>query len=171
MLTGLILVDGAFKSQFPLGDAPLLQEQIQVMRTLCSEIIVVTQEPKPFYQVLDLSVRLITDCLPGNGPLSCLYAGFSLAQFQDVWVANGEWPFLNVSAIELLLERKRSGFDAAIPMINGINYPLHGVYNRRCAAKALLLLNRGVTTVEALLQEIQWCSLSDVAHDTNNVVS
>jgi molybdopterin-guanine dinucleotide biosynthesis protein A len=171
MLTGLILVDGAFKSQFSLRDAPQLQEQIQVMRPLCSEIIVVTQKPKPFYQVLDLSVRLITDCLPGKGPLSCLYAGFSLAQFQDVWVANGEWPFLNVSAIELLLERKRTGFDAAIPMINGVSYPLHGVYNRRCATKALLLLNRGVTTAEALLQEIQWCSLYDVALDANNVIS
>jgi molybdopterin-guanine dinucleotide biosynthesis protein A len=171
MLTGLILVDGAFKSQFHLGDAPRLQEQIQAMRPLCSEIIVVTQEPKPFYRVLDLSVRLITDCLPGKGPLSCLYAGFSLAQFQDVWVANGEWPFLNVSAVELLLERKRSGFDAVIPMINEVNYPLHGIYNRRCAAKALQILNRGNTTVETLLQEIRWYSLSDVTLDVNNVVS
>jgi molybdopterin-guanine dinucleotide biosynthesis protein A len=171
MLTGLILVDVAFKSQFPLSDAPLLQEQIQVMRTLCSEIIVVTQEPKLFYQVLDLSVRLITDCLPGKGPLSCLYAGFSLAQFQNVWVTNAEWPFLSASAVELLLERKKSGFDAAIPMINEINYPLHGVYDRKCAAKALQILNRGVTTAEALLQEIQWSSLSDIMLDPNHVVS
>jgi molybdenum cofactor guanylyltransferase len=171
MLTGLILVDGAFKSQFPLRDAPLLQEQIQAMRTLCSEIIVVTQEPKPFYHVLDLSVRLITDCLPGKGPLSCLYAGFTLAQFQDVWVANGEWTFLASNAVELLVERKRSGFDAVIPMINEVFYPLQGVYDRRCAAKALPLLNKGVTTVEALLQEIQWSSLSDVVLDVNNFVS
>lgn len=160
MLTGLILVDGAFKSQFLLGDYPLLQEQIQAMRPVCSEIIVVTKEPKPFFSLLDLSVRLITDCFPGKGPLSCLYAGFSLAQFQDVWIANGERPFLNVRAIELLLERKRSGFDAVIPMINEVNYPLHGVYDRRCAAKALQLLNRDMITVEALLQKIQWCSLS-----------
>jgi molybdopterin-guanine dinucleotide biosynthesis protein A len=171
MLTGLILVDSAFKSQFPLGDGSPLQEQIQVMRPLCSEIMVVTQEPKLFYQALDLSVRLITDCLPGKGPLSCLYAGFSLAQFQDVWVANGEWPFLSASAVDLLLERKRSGFDAVIPMIKENNYPLHGVYDRKCAAKALLLLNRGVTTAEALLQELQWCSLSDIVLDPNNVVS
>jgi molybdopterin-guanine dinucleotide biosynthesis protein A len=169
MLTGLILVDSAFKSQFPLGDAPLLQEQIQVMRPQCSEIIVVTQEPKLFYQVLDISVRLITDCLPGKGPLSCLYAGFSLAQFQDVWVANGEWPFLTASGVDLLLERKRSGFDAAIPMIKEINYPLHGIYDRKCAAKALLLLNRGVTKAEALLQEIQWCIEANFDNERESV--
>jgi molybdenum cofactor guanylyltransferase len=162
MITGLILVDGSFKSKLPMSDAPHLQEQIQAMRTLCSEIIVVTQEPKPFYHVLDLSVRLITDCLPGKGPLSCLYAGFTLAQFQDVWVANGEWTFLASNAVELLVERRRSGFDAAIPMINEVNYPLQGVYDRRCAAKALLILNRGITTAEGLLNEIQWCSLSSV---------
>src|SRR5665647_1174503 len=121
MLTGLILADGTFKSQLALGESLLLQEQIQLMRHICSEIIVVTQDPKSFYPLLDLSIRLITDFFPGKGPLSCLYAGFSLAQFQDVWVANGDWPLLNVDAIELLLERKRSGFDAAIPMVNDIN--------------------------------------------------
>jgi molybdopterin-guanine dinucleotide biosynthesis protein A len=171
MLTGLILVDGVFNSQLPLCDAPRLQDQIEVMRALCSEIIVVTQEPKPFYQVLDLSVRLITDCLPGKGPLSCLFAGLSLAQFQDVWVVNGEWPYLRSSAIEQLLSRKRTGFDAAIPMVNGVFYPLHGVYDRRCAAKALPLLNKGVTTAEALIHDIQWSSLSDVMLDAGTFVS
>jgi molybdopterin-guanine dinucleotide biosynthesis protein A len=171
MITGLIVADGAFKSQILLDDTPWLQDQIKVMRTLCSEIIVVTQEPKPFYRVLDISVRLITDCLPGKGPLSCLFAGFSLAQFQDVWVVNGEHPFLNVSAIEQLLARKRSGFDAAIPMVNEVFYPLHGVYDRRCAAKALPLLNKGVTTAEALLHEIHWSSLSDVWIDAGTFVS
>jgi molybdenum cofactor guanylyltransferase len=171
LITGLILVDGAFKSQFHLSDTPRLQKQIQVMRSLCSEIIVVTQEPKPFYRVLDLNVRLITDCLPGKGPLSCLYAGFSLAQFHDVWVVNGEHPFLNVSAVEQLLVRKRSGFDAAIPMVNEVFYPLHGVYDRSCAAKALTILNKGVTTVEALLHEIKWSSLSDAALNAKKVVS
>ena len=171
MLTGLILADGTFKSQLALGEAPLLQEQIQLMRHICSEIIVVTQDPKSFYPLLDLSIRLITDFLPGKGPLSCLYAGFSLAQFQDVWVANGDWPLLNVDAIELLLERKRSGFDAAIPMVNDINYPLQGVYDRSCAAKTLPLLNRDMTTVEALLREIRWSSFSVTMLDVNKVVS
>ncbi|QGQ98718.1 molybdenum cofactor guanylyltransferase [Paenibacillus psychroresistens] len=171
MITGLIVVDGAFKSKIFLEHTPWLQDQIKIMRTLCSEIIVVTQEPKPFYQVLDVGVRLITDCLPGKGPLSCLFAGFSLAQFHDVWVVNGEHPFLNVSAVEQLLDRKRSGYDAAIPMVNDVLYPLHGVYDRRCAAKALPLLNKGVTKVEALLQEIRWSSLSDVRLDANAIVS
>ncbi|MEX2462343.1 MAG: NTP transferase domain-containing protein [Paenibacillaceae bacterium] len=167
MLTGLIVVDGAYKSQFVTGDYRLLQEQIQVMRPLCTEIIVVTQEPKSFYKVLDLSVRLITDCLPGNGPLSCLYSGFSLAQCQDVWVSNGEWTSLTIHAIEQLLERKRSGFEAAISMVKGVNYPLHGVYDRRCAAKALQLLNIGVTAAEDLLQEIQWSSISVMPQEVN----
>jgi molybdopterin-guanine dinucleotide biosynthesis protein A len=171
MLTGLILVDGTINSQLSMKNVTQLQDQIQTMRALCNEIIVVTQEPKIFYHTLDLSVRLITDCMPGKGPLSCLYAGFSLAQNKDVWIANGEWPNLNAFAIELLLKRKISGLDAVIPMINEVNYPMHGVYNRHCADKTLQLLNTGETTVEALLQEIHWCSLSDTALNSNIVVS
>ncbi len=84
---------------------------------------------------------------------------------------NGEYPHLNANAIEQLLDRKRSGFDAAVPVVNDVYYPLHGVYDRRCAEKALPLLNKGVTKVEALLQEIHWSSVFEVNLDVDIFVS
>jgi len=167
MLTGLILADGPdqrltgeLKALLPFAGETMIQSQIREMSTICSEVIVVTQEPKSFYPLLDLTVRIITDYFPGKEPLSSMHAGFSLAQNPNIWVVSSEMPFLSARAAKLLWEHKGDGVDAVIPVVDEVAFPLHGIYDRCCAAKACALLNKGETSVDALLKELQWHKFS-----------
>ncbi len=161
MLTGLILADVPCQnmgegliSLLPFGRDTIIQNQIREMNKICNEIIVVTKEPKPFYAILDLSVRMITAYFPDKGPLSSMYAGFSLSQNSDIWVVSSEMPSLSAQAARLLCGKKAEGFEAVIPKVNEVLFPYHGIYDRSCAMKAFALLNRGEFSVEALLTAI-----------------
>lgn len=163
MLTGLILtdgpnqsLDGAPKALLPFAGDTLIQCQIREMNKICEEIIVVTQEPKSFYRLLDLTVRIITNYFPGKGPLSSIHAGLSLAQLPDVWIVESGMPFLSATAAELLWNYKRNNCHAVIPSVDGVTYPLCGIYDKRCASKAYALLSNGETSVKAFLKELDW---------------
>jgi molybdopterin-guanine dinucleotide biosynthesis protein A len=176
MLTGLILADGPnqrlggkLKALLPFAGDTLIQNQIREMNKICDELIVVTQEPKSFYRIVDLNVRIITDYFPDKGPLSSLHAGFSLAQYPEIWVVSSEMPFLSARAAGLLWKRKRDGFDAVIPIVNEVAYPFHGIYDQSCAAKAFALLSKGEASVEALLKEIQWSEFSGKTLEENGI--
>lgn len=67
MLTGIILaggdhqrMEGENKALLPIYGELLIQRQIREMESICDEIIIVTNDPKPFLRVVDVSVRIIT---------------------------------------------------------------------------------------------------------------
>lgn len=176
MLTGVILAGGAnrrmkgeLKALLPFGGQPLIVRQINEMRNLCDEMIVVTNDPKPYLNVLDRSVRIITDFFDGHGPLGGMHAALSLAKHSSVWVVGCDMPFISCKAAELLWNRKQDGFEAAIPLVAGGLFPLHGVYDRACKSKIAPLLERGETKVSALLNHVFWCELADGYLQENGV--
>lgn len=73
MLTRLILeggpsrrMNGERKALLPFGGKTIIQCQVKVMRKICSEVIVVTPDPKPLLRLLDTDVRIITDFFPAR---------------------------------------------------------------------------------------------------------
>jgi molybdenum cofactor guanylyltransferase len=168
VLTGLILaggpepqMDGNLKALLPFGGEALVQLQIREMRKICQEVIVATPDPKPFLREVDTGIRIITDYHLGKGPLNGMYAGFSLSSNRDVWVVGSHMPFLSAKAAELLVERKQAGFDAALPIINGGIYTLHGVYDKRCADCVQAVLSQGQRTASLLIRDLYWSGLPD----------
>ncbi|UUZ85016.1 molybdenum cofactor guanylyltransferase [Paenibacillus sp. P26] len=163
MLTGLILaggfnrrMDGKSKALLPFGGEPLILRQIGEMRRICKEVIVVVRDPKPPLRVVDQEVRIITDYIPGKGPLSGMHAGFSLSRCPNIWVVGEGMPFLSAQAAELLLEVKSEETDAVLPQLGGKIHLLHGVYDKRCADKAKALLKKGEMPEQALLRKMAW---------------
>ena len=123
MLTGVILAGGAnrrmkgeSKALLPFGGQPLVVRQVDRMRILCDEVIVVTNDPRPYLPILDRSVRIITDFFAGHGPLGGMHAALSLAKHTSVWVVGCDMPFVSSKAAELLWNRKRDGFEAVVPL-------------------------------------------------------
>lgn len=176
MLTGVILAGGSNrrlhgqpKALLPFGGEPLIVRQLRLMQPACSELIVVTNEPKPFLRLLDPEVRIITDFVPNRGPLSGMHAGLSLARNRDVWIAGSHMPFVSAQAALLLREKKREGFEAALPRIRGGIYPLHGVYDRSCADKIWPLLRSGEPSQTRLLKEIYWGELGEAVVQAEEV--
>ncbi|MGO4272204.1 molybdenum cofactor guanylyltransferase [Paenibacillus sp. TAF58] len=176
MLTGVILAGGAnrrmngeLKALLPFGGQPLIVRQVDRMKILCDEIIVVTNDPKSFLPILDRSVRIITDFHRGYGPLGGMHAGLSLAKHSSVWVVGCDMPFISYKAAELLWNRKREGLEAVIPLVSGRLIPLHGIYDRDCKTKILPLLGKGETRVSALLEHIFWSELGGEYLQKNGV--
>lgn len=168
MLSGVILAGGAnrrmngeLKALLPFGGKPLIVRQIDCMREICNELIVVTNDPKPFLNMVDRSVRIITDFFEGRGPLGGMHAALSLAKHDSVWVVGCDMPFLSSKAAQLLMQRKLDGFEAVVPLVAGELYPLHGIYDRACVSHIVPLIHRGETKVSALLKHVFWSELGD----------
>ena len=176
MLTGVILAGGAnrrmkgeSKALLPFGGQPLVARQVDRMRILCDEVIVVTNDPRPYLPILDRSVRIITDFFAGHGPLGGMHAALSLAKHTSVWVVGCDMPFVSSKAAELLWNRKRDGFEAVVPLVAGGLFPLHGIYDRECNSKIVPLLDKGETKVSALLDSLFWSELADRFLQENGV--
>ncbi|CAH1224990.1 Molybdenum cofactor guanylyltransferase [Paenibacillus plantiphilus] len=168
MLTGLILAGGpqrrmkeACKPLLEFGGECLLQRQVREMRSICSEVIVAAEDPRPLLRIVDRDVRIITDYYPGKGPLGGMHAGLSLARNRAVWVVGCGMPFLSARAALLLLGLQQGRFDAAVPVICGIPSPLHGIYDKDCAEEALALIERGERQMIGLLKELAWVEAYD----------
>lgn len=163
MLSGIILaggdslrMGGENKSLLILEKEALILRQIRIMRELCSEVIIVTNTPKLFLRLVDTSVRIITDYIPGKGPLSGMHAGLTLSRNQSAWVVGCDMPFLSPVAAELMLRKKKSGLDAIIPWLQGVMHPLHAIYDRDCAGHIWTLLKHQDTELSSLRKGLLW---------------
>lgn len=169
MLTGVILaggenrrMGGSHKALLDFGGKTLIERQIAAMSTICTELIVVTNDPKLFLPVVDRSVRIITDFYPGKGPLGGIHAALSLTRNDNVWIVGCDMPYVGPDAAGLLLERLQlAEADAAVPHVDGKLQPLHAVYNRRCADQAAELLAEEAYRVTGLFDRIRWEPVHD----------
>lgn len=162
-LTGAILaggpkslLGGSLKALLPLQEEAAIVRQVREMRKLCKEIIVVTDTPRPFFDVLDSSVRIITDFYPGRGPLGGMHSALRLARNPLVWIVGSDMPFISAEEARRLMTGFSDGVQAVIPLVGERPVPLHGLYDSRCSETVAALLNAGGGNMENLLGRIPW---------------
>jgi molybdopterin-guanine dinucleotide biosynthesis protein A len=154
---------GFHKALLAFDREKMIDRQIRLMKEICAEVIVVTNEPQTFLPLVDRSVRIITDYLPNSGPLGGMHAALSLAKYSDVWIVACDMPFLSPPAAELMLQRKKEqDFDAVIPVLAGRWHPLHGIYDKRSVRILPEMINKGDLHVRHFLTAIH-CGLADDA--------
>ena len=167
MLTGIILAGGDHqrmrgenKALLPIAGEMLIHRQIREMSEICSEIIVVTNNPRPFLRVVDASVRIITDFLPGKGPLSGIHAGLTLMENEEAWVVACDMPYISAKAAGMMKQFKDEfGLDAVVPKIAGRLEMLHAIYTKKTAESVKSLLNTGDQRLEQLLHFLKWSEM------------
>lgn len=170
MLSGVILaggdnkrMNGQVKALLTFEGTPLILRQIAEMSKICSEIIIVTNEPRSFLPLVDRSVRIITDFYQGKGILSGMHAGLMLAKHQNVWVIGSDMPFISSRAAEYLLDLKENlQLDAVIPLIGGCLYPLHGIYDKNIAETVAKKLQSGSSDMKDVLKSVRWAELTEL---------
>lgn len=168
-LTGIILAGGDHsrmkgknRSLLPIAGELLIQRQIREMSGVCDEIIVVTNDPRPYLNVLDSSVRIITDYLRGKGMLGGMHAGLTLATHSTAWVVGCDMPLISAAAASFMQRWKDDfQFEAVIPKIGGRLVMLHGIYDRSAAKALQQLLNTGDWRPEQLLHFLRWSELGE----------
>ncbi|MCZ8515254.1 molybdenum cofactor guanylyltransferase [Paenibacillus filicis] len=107
-LSGVILaggknrrMGGSHKALLPFHQEKLVHRQIRRLKQVCTEIILVTNDPKTFLPLVDSDVRIITDYYSGKGPLGGMHAGLSLANHVNVWLIGCDMPFISPQAAKL----------------------------------------------------------------------
>jgi len=167
-LTGVILAGGKKRigelhpALLPFGRELMVNRQFRLMKPLCSELILVTDEPRLFLPVLNSNVRMITDFYTGAGPLGGIHAALSLSGNAKVWLAGCDMPFLSSAAAKLMLDRiVRHRLDAVIPAIDDCLHPLHGVFDRQHVDLLAELAASGRSSVQEYLDRIRFDNLTE----------
>jgi len=163
-ITGVILaggqnrrMGGLLKALLPWNGRPFIEHQLERMRKLCKEIIVVTNRPDALRAYADETVRLTGDVHPGLGPLAGLQTAFREARCETLWAVACDMPFISAAAAAAMSQwRKFSGVQAVIPNVHGRLQPLHGVYGRQCAQETDRLVESGERRLMRLFAAIPW---------------
>lgn len=147
-LSGIILAEPTGAD----GQESIIQQQVMVMRQLCTEVILVTSAPRYFLPLVDRSVRIITNLFPGRGGLGGMHSALSLCKHMNCWIVSSSMPFISPPAAKLMLRYKRTrGNEAVIPCVEGIAHPLHAIYDKDCIDAVSMLLGRVSSTMRDLL--------------------
>jgi molybdopterin-guanine dinucleotide biosynthesis protein A len=166
MLTGVILAGSvaAEPGGQRLSDEleTLMKTHVQRMSKVCSEIIISTNNPKPFLLLFGSRVRIVTDYFPHQGPLAGLHASLSLARNAAAWVVDGQLSAVSVRTASLLLREMAAGnWEAALPVLNGRIQYFHGVYRKDVSDRAAQLLCEQRGDMDAFVQRLHVATVTE----------
>lgn len=170
MLTGVILaggenrrMGGRMKALLSFGRESILERQMAMMKTVCQELIIVTNQPDLFSHLDgDHDVQIITDKMPGKGPLAGIHAAAVHTRHDHLWVVACDMPYISPGAAKILLSGQREkNHDAAVPIVDGRIQPLHAVYTRRTLPILEDVLQAGEYKVQAFLDKINWLPVQE----------
>ncbi|MFK7695178.1 molybdenum cofactor guanylyltransferase [Paenibacillus sp. HJGM_3] len=170
MTAGVILAGGRNrrmggqpKGLLELQGEAIIARQIRLMRTLCAEMIVVTNEPELYRSEVPQNVNLVPDRNPGLGPLAGMEAAFACTSSDTIWIVGCDMPFVSPEAARLMRSKleEREELDAVIPCLQGKRHPLHGLYRKRVEKAVSPLLETQQLRLMGLFERIRWVELTD----------
>lgn len=146
---------GQDKALMPFLGSPLIGRQVARLRSLSSNISVITNRPQDY---AFLGLPCFPDLMPGEGPLGGLLTALNAVDTGTLAVLACDLPFIMPA---LLVEQHRllmqGQYDAVIPRSPDGPEPLHAVYRReRCLAAVQAALEVGERRMTA------WFSMATV---------
>lgn len=154
-----IILAGGKSSRF-LGNKALVEISSQrmidrVVRKLKNSfalLLLVTNTPEE-YQGLD--VDIVSDLIPGLGPLSGIHAGLVVSPCSLNYVTGCDMPFISGELGTYLIRQASAVEDAVVPFINGYAEPLSAVYRKTCIPFIEASLLAGRPKVTAFYDQIR----------------
>ncbi|MDA0797189.1 MAG: molybdenum cofactor guanylyltransferase [Chloroflexi bacterium] len=145
---------GSPKASLLLNGRSLLHHVLDAVAPIADQVIVVRSALYPLPPIDQTNVKVLVDEAPGEGPLRALATAFSHTRSKHVVAVGCDMPFLN----PILMSRLASlidGYDAAVPIVEGRQQPLHAAYRTAAASIAADdALRRGERRVSALLTQL-----------------
>jgi molybdopterin-guanine dinucleotide biosynthesis protein A len=134
-----IILAGGNSSRFRANKAlAKLSSQRMIDRVVCGlrdffpRLILVTNTPDDFRGDDFKDVDIISDLIPGKGPLSGIHAGLVASPHSLNFVTACDMPFVSGAFAAYLVRKAEPGDDAIVPFIGGYAEPLAAVYRRTC---------------------------------------
>lgn len=130
-ITGIILAGGMNsrmgrnKALVVWNGKSLLQWVYEAVKPLCNNMIISSNEDIPMPEG---SLR-VPDIHPGTGPIAGIESGLFHSTTEMNIIVSCDTPALSEGFFSYMIQMHKD-FDISIPIHNGINEPLIGVYNR-----------------------------------------
>jgi molybdopterin-guanine dinucleotide biosynthesis protein A len=131
-ITGIILAGGKSsrmgtnKALLPVGQDVNIQNIIRKLHNVTDDVLIVTNTKEEYGF---LNCPMVSDNVPGKGPLAGLEAGLSASKHNINAVVACDMPFVSPALLQYMLEACE-GFDAVVPRIDGRVHPLFAVYRK-----------------------------------------
>ncbi len=142
---------GLDKSLLPVGNRPILDRQLAVLRPLTDRILVVANTPERFTHA---GVPVIPDLVPGGAALGAIYPALSSATTDAVLVVACDLPFLTGRFLANLVEAA-SGLDLTIPRSPDGLQPMCAVYSRACLQPIRTRVEATTLRIQDLAAEVR----------------
>jgi len=153
---------GRDKGALVVGGQTILERQIAELSLVTNDILIVgvhASDRSHAVQALAgaghaaarVVPRMITDAVPGCGPLGGIHAVLTAARGNAVFVAACDMPYLNAAFISYLLGLTREA-DAVVPRTPDGYHPLCAAYTRACLEPiARRLAGRQLKTIDLMM--------------------
>jgi molybdopterin-guanine dinucleotide biosynthesis protein A len=142
---------GRPKALLPFGAELLIERQVRLLRQVCGELILVTNEPARF---AFLGLRTIQDRAPSLGPLAGLEAGLTASRTPLVFAVACDMPFIEPGLIRTMVAEARQ-VDAVVPWPTTGPEPLCAIWHRSALPAIRAALDRGERSPQRLLTALQ----------------
>ena len=136
---------GTDKAALPFGGMTLLEWQVQKLRALGIEDLMVSGSP-----IFASGARCVPDLYPHKGPLGGIHACLSAARNKNVLFLAVDTPLVPLSALRLLAEAHTGG--VTVLCCGGSDEPLIGIYSAYLAEEAAATLRAGPAGVRRLAE-------------------
>jgi molybdopterin-guanine dinucleotide biosynthesis protein A len=142
---------GRPKAWLDFGGSPLLARVVATLSAAASPLVVVAA-PGQDVPPLPSDVELLRDPVEGRGPLQGIAVGLAAVgnRAPYAYVSAGDTPLLCAAFVERVAALA-TGYDAAVPQLDGRMHPLSAVYATRLATSAEQLLADGRGSARSLV--------------------
>jgi molybdopterin-guanine dinucleotide biosynthesis protein A len=128
---------GSSKAFVQVGGVSLLQWMVNLLASVCDEVIVVGAHGRPLPDAASVKpLRLVYDEVPEAGPMGGLHAGFQAARHELILTAPVDAPGLQTVLLDWLLHQIWDEDEAVVPVVAGRAQVLQAVYRRSAALHA-----------------------------------
>lgn len=167
-ISGVILSGGKSsrmeenKAFVKVGGKRIIDIIVERLSRYFDDIVIITNQPE-IYQ--DLGVKVASDVIPHQGPLSGLHAGLIHTDGDAIFAVACDMPFINMDLAFYMIDLL-PGFHAVAPLVKGRFQPLFAVYGRSCLPIFEDCLLHGRLKVSRVYQEelnVKYISHEEVA--------
>jgi len=128
----------------------ILEKMLEVFPSV---LLVVKEEGSPLLRDYGPRVKVVTDLLPGKGPLGGIYTALEYAPGPFVFVMACDMPYPNLELVKRLIS-EAEGREAVVPVRGPYIEPLFAVYHRDTRHKIKNRLETGDLKIHDFIDEI-----------------
>lgn len=145
---------GMDKTTLEIDGERILDRILGVLGGIFPRVLLVTQgSGLPAEDMPGDMVKVVSDLLPGKGPLGGIYTALEYSASPYVFVMGCDMPYPNPGLIRLLLSRA-PGWEAVVPRRGTYIEPLFAVYSRDIRGRVRQRLERGRLKIHEALDEL-----------------